>query len=157
MLPASPRPCINPCSAARTQANSPASTSTSTTFTQLRSSTATMFDTCTVKPLDACVPLAVSPISETTDRSPHAHLTTGDPGASQKDSAFRFKGQVVTFPDGTRWQLLEPLSNIKLQQVNAPCEGTQVFTCKCLDESRWSNGEAVMKVKFQYVLRNQIQ
>jgi hypothetical protein len=40
-----------------------------------------------------------------------------------------FEGQIVTFPDGARWQLSQPLSSVKLQQVNAPCEGTQVFTC----------------------------
>jgi hypothetical protein len=62
-----------------------------------------------------------------------------------------FEGQVVTFPNGARWQLSEPLSSVKLQQVNAPCEGTQVFTSVCLDSSENNAVEAVMKIKFQCV------
>jgi hypothetical protein len=60
-----------------------------------------------------------------------------------------FEGRVVYFPDGMRWQLKEPLFTIKLQQVNAPCEGTQVFTCVCLADTDSDAMEAVVKIKFQ--------
>jgi hypothetical protein len=84
-------------------------------------------------------------------QSPNAGFAGSCVTPSNAQHRWTFEGQVVTFPDGARWQLSEPLSSVKLQQVNAPCEGTQVFTCVRLDSSENHAVEAVMKIKFQYV------
>lgn len=60
-----------------------------------------------------------------------------------------FEGQIFKIEDGTRWQVLQPLSQVKLQQMHSPCEGTQVFTCICVDGAWGSYGEMVVKIKFQ--------
>lgn len=84
-------------------------------------------------------------------QSPNAEFAGSCVTPSNAQHRCHFEGQVVTFPDGARWQLSEPLSSVKLQQVNAPCEGTQVFTCVYLDSSENHAVEAVMKIKFQCV------
>ncbi|KAF2868630.1 hypothetical protein BDV95DRAFT_596962 [Massariosphaeria phaeospora] len=62
---------------------------------------------------------------------------------------FEFKGKIFTMSDGTRWQLLEPLSCLATQQVNPPGEARQVFSCKCLDPPWPDHGDAVVKIKYQ--------
>jgi hypothetical protein len=62
-----------------------------------------------------------------------------------------FKGRIFSITDGTRWRVLEPLSEVKLQQDFSPCEGRQVYTCVCLDKPWSSYAEAVVKIKFQSV------
>lgn len=62
-----------------------------------------------------------------------------------------FRGRVVEFPDGSRWQIGEPLSRLALQQKTSPCEARQVYAATCLadPEESYDEMEAVVKIKFQ--------
>lgn len=81
-----------------------------------------------------------------------AHSSSADIAALSKPPipTSRFEGHIINFADGSRWRLLKALSHIKLQQEHAPCEGTQAFTCRCINRKRYKIGEAVIKIKFQY-------
>jgi len=63
-----------------------------------------------------------------------------------------FEATTVQFPDGSRWVMADPLSQINLQQTCSPCEARQVFTALCLEDptTRHIRGEeAVIKTKFR--------
>ena len=67
-----------------------------------------------------------------------------------------FEGLIVHLADKSQWEIMEPLSEPKYQDVIAPCEATQVFTCICVEDPQgaWTEvPEAVVKVKYQYVQR----
>jgi hypothetical protein len=72
------------------------------------------------------------------------------PTETPPNARLDFEGQVFFLPDGSRWRLLSPLSKVKLQQANTPCEGTQVFTCVNMNDSDEYGPEVVVKIKFQY-------
>jgi hypothetical protein len=68
--------------------------------------------------------------------------------SSSKVLCAPFMGKIFSITDGTRWRVLKPLSEVKLQQDFSPCEGRQVSACVCLDTPWSSYGEAVVKIKF---------
>jgi hypothetical protein len=54
--------------------------------------------------------------------------------------------------DGTSWTVLEPLSNGKYHQSQAPFEATRVHRCICVEDphGKFADAkEAVVKIKYQ--------
>ncbi|KAF2112025.1 hypothetical protein BDV96DRAFT_689828 [Lophiotrema nucula] len=69
--------------------------------------------------------------------------------SSLPPSKFTFRGHIFLDNDSRRWRINDPLSAVKYQQENGPCEATQVFTCICLDDAVDDVSESVVKIKYQ--------
>jgi hypothetical protein len=68
--------------------------------------------------------------------------------ATADDSCPSFIDKTVDFPDGTSYELLEPLTNFRKNQDGTPAEGRIVFTCRQVTGPQRGT-EYVVKVKVQ--------
>ncbi|KAI8933628.1 hypothetical protein NX059_009353 [Plenodomus lindquistii] len=68
------------------------------------------------------------------------------------DDPCAFQNTKFTFPSGSQWRILEPLSPIRFQISRSPCEATQVFAARRIKGTPAHDSEheeAVIKIKFQ--------
>ena len=69
------------------------------------------------------------------------------------DEAFpAFLEKVVEFPDGGRYELLDPLTQLRECQDGTPPEARILLNCRRFnsDSSQYEDDQLVMKVKVQY-------
>jgi hypothetical protein len=86
----------------------------------------------------------VAPEVPTGNPSPRIIATYDNTDTRAPYEGTRFGAEV-----GTRWQMLQPLPKLKLQQDHSPYGARQVYAYICLDELGRKYGEANVKMKLK--------
>ncbi|KAF2853488.1 hypothetical protein T440DRAFT_444385 [Plenodomus tracheiphilus IPT5] len=105
-----------------------------------------------------CISMKFGDISESEENDAsyiESHrIDEEDESSDEEDPSIpqTYVGGTITFPDGSRWELTQPLSPLKYQQGTPPFEARQVFECICVadPEGKFSDQQkAVIKIKYQ--------